>query len=64
MGRGKSKDKKTEYTHLAVSVESKKRFEYLKIYIISPEKPTPTQDELLIEMMNLFENHYSKKFKK
>jgi hypothetical protein len=42
--------------HIAVRHENKKRFEYLKKYLISREKPKVTQDEILSAMMDVFED--------
>ena len=41
--------------HIAIKHENKKRFEYLKKYLISREKPKVTQDEILSAMMDVFE---------
>jgi hypothetical protein len=35
----------------------KKRFEYLKTYLITPRKTSVTQEDLLIELMDLFEKN-------
>ena len=45
------------WEHIAVRPGNKKRFEYLKSYLISPQRTRITQDELLETMMDLFEKH-------
>jgi hypothetical protein len=42
--------------HIAIRHENKKRFDYLKKYLISRDKPKVTQDEILSAMMDVFEN--------
>jgi len=56
----KKKYSRENYGHIAVNPELHKRFEYLKSYLITPEKTKITQEDLLESMMNLFEKNYNK----
>ena len=42
-----------EYGHIAVSLDSKNKFNYLKKELMTLEKPKVTDDELLNYLMNL-----------
>lgn len=52
----KEKNKRKEYTAIAVSHDIKKRFEYLKCFFINRSRTNITGEELLIELMDFFEN--------
>lgn len=45
----------SEWAHIAVRPESKKRFEFLMSFLVTRKKPKVTQDELLIDMMDMYE---------
>lgn len=46
-----------EWAHIAVKPESKKRFEYLMSFLITRENPKITQDELLQDMIKVYEKY-------
>ena len=44
-------------SHLAIQLKNKTRFDFLKTYLTTREKPNVTQDELLEDMMNVYEKN-------
>ena len=57
MTKKKQTEKQDKWEHLAVRPENKKRFDFLKTFLATREKPDVTQDELLVDMMNLYEEN-------
>lgn len=49
--------KEKEYDHLAVSPETKKRFDLLRLKISGKELKDLTQDDMIIILMNNFEEN-------
>lgn len=45
------------WEHIAVRPINKKRFEFLRSFLVTREHPKITQDELLHDMMEVYEKH-------
>lgn len=57
MKKPKKVQPENEWGHIAVKPENKKRFEYLMSFLITRENPKVTQDELLHDMMEVYEKY-------
>lgn len=51
------KETKKEWAHLAVRPENKTRFEFLMSFLVTRENPKITQDQLLQDMMDIYEKY-------
>lgn len=59
----KNKKNRVLFKHIAVRSDTKRRFDSLLVYVTNLEKPNPSQNDLLLEMIDLFEKTKKREIK-